>query len=130
MISTQPYVVMSSDPLVQTFVGNPARVYPHGRAPDRPTYPYVTFRTGSGTPENTLSERPLVDQNRVQVDCWSKNDGTGGAQIGPLAKAVRDAMEQHYSMLSYMESDGPDSKTGSYRVTMDFLVWNHRDQST
>lgn len=121
------YPYLSSDSDVTAYLGaSPTRAYPHGRAPVKPTYPFVTWRLVDGVPENTLSEIPIVDAARVQVDGWLPNDGTGAATLEPLAKAVRNALQEHFSVLSYAQSPGPDPVTGSLRFTLDILVWNHR----
>ena len=103
------------------------RAYPHGRAPDGAAYPYVTWQTSDGVPLNSLSDLPPADSILLQVDCWSTNDGQGLAQLRGFVQAIRDALESTYNMLSY-SSDGPDPSTNSYRVTLEFSVWVHRQE--
>lgn len=126
---TPLYQILGGSAAVRGYIGTPPamRAYPHGRAADKAAYPYVTWRAVSGIPETTLSEDPVVDQERIQVDCWTENSGVGASQIKDFAKAVRRAIEPFYNVLSYAQSDGPDPTTGSYRVTFDIIVWADRD---
>ena len=123
------YSDLVGDPTVSALVGTPPRIYPHGRVPPKTVYPYVVF-SSYGTPENTLSEVPLVDNTRIQVDCYATNQGGGQPSISLVAKAVRDALERVYSMLSFTEHNGPDPVTGSYRATLEFQGFNHREVQT
>lgn len=107
---------------VEAIVGSPPRVYRHGEAPQGVARPYVTWQLVSGSPDNTLSELPLVDRIVVQVDCWHPDD----AGVEALATAVRDALELHGHMTAVLlDQREPDTKL--YRIAMQFDVWLSRE---
>jgi len=107
---------------VTNIVGtNPPRIYRHGSAPQRdvndntPLQPYVTWMVVTGTPENQLSDVPLIDRVTVQVDCWHPTD----KGIVPFAQAVRDAIEPTAHMTA-MPVDERDPETKLYRIALEF----------
>ena len=51
---------------INAFLGT--RIYPFGSAPQNPTRPYITYQVISSVSENLQSERPEIDNQRVQVD--------------------------------------------------------------
>lgn len=107
---------------IRDFVGqSPPRIYKHGTAPQGVAAPYITWST-SGTPEDVL-DTPLVDNNSVRVNIWSKNDGSGGREADRLADAVRAAIEAaHHQVTGF--SDGHDFETQRYRLSLTFTYWN------
>ena|SRR5690554_30609 len=111
------YPLITGDPAASAIVGD--RVYRHGFAPEGVADPYVTW-VSTGSPENTLSDAPLVDGSQVQVDVWASGD-----QVAEdAAKAVRNAIERRYHMTSF--STGRDAVTLRYRISMTFRFWTHR----
>lgn len=110
---------------VTSIVGtNPVRVYPAGNIPQSTTsdpnvnVPCVTWQTIGGVPENMLSERPVVDNQRIQIDCWAMT--FGGAQT--LSDAVQAALELNGYCVSINGHDfDPDTKR--YRASFDFSFW-------
>lgn len=107
---------------------NPVRCYRHGSAPQGVTAPYVTWYVVSGTPENSISEMPRVDNYSIQIDCWSDNTGSGSTGVETLAKAVRDAVEPHAHMTSVAINDR-DPETMRYRLGLTFTFWHRRDST-
>lgn len=118
------YARLTASPTVTALVGT--RIYRHGAAPQNVTAPYVTWFVVSGTPENSISETPRIDNFNVQVDCWSNNTGTGDAQVEAVAEAVRDALEPYAHCTGYLINER-DFDTQRYRFGMSFTFWKHRE---
>jgi len=97
------------------------RIYRHGSAPQDVARPYITWALIAGTPQNTLSETPGVDQMSIQVDCWALGD----AEVDTLATAVRDAIEPIAHMTS-IPIDSQETDTKLYRMTLQFDWWLYR----
>jgi hypothetical protein len=116
-------VLKNSAPVTALIGTNPVRAYRHGYAPQEPATvrPYVTWQLVSGVPANTLSELPSIDQNTIQVDCWSEGD----AQVETLAQAVRDAIEPHAHMTGVI-IDSRETDTKLYRISLQFDWWQSR----
>jgi len=97
------------------------RLYPFGDAGDSPAYPYATWFLPSSGAENYLSEVPTIDRDRVQIDCWAQTP----QDALDLATAVRNVMDarghQHVRIVHPID---PDTK--SYRVQLDYTVWQPR----
>jgi hypothetical protein len=107
---------------VKAIVGtNPPRIYRHGSAPQDASNPYLTWFVVTGTPENTLSELPLVDRVGVQIDCWHQTD----AGVVALAEAVRDAIEPVAHMTA-MPVNLREPETKLYRIALQFDWWLDR----
>lgn len=78
---------------VQAIVGNPPRIYPHGRAPQNVSAPYITWFVVTGQPYDHLSGAPEADNDTVQIDCWTGPGDLESATCVSLAQAVRDALD-------------------------------------
>ena len=117
------YQRLVASPQVTAICGK--RIYRHGTAPQKVTAPYVTWFIVAGTPENSISELPRVDNYSVQVDCWSNNTGSGDAQVENLAEAVRDALEPYAHMTSLVINER-DFETQRFRMGMQFTFWHRR----
>ena len=96
-------------------VGN--RVYGN-RAPDNPTRPYVTYFSASGVPQNDLSSKPIIDNARVQVDCWAESSYNDAKQI---AAQCRLALEN--VGLCVFTRDDYEQQTKLHRVQLDFSIF-------
>ena len=97
------------------------RIYGAGHAGDSPAYPYITWQVISGSPENYQGEAPNVDNARVQINVWARDE----AAVRTAATAARDVLDAagHQRMLMGPERD-PETK--SYRIQMDYSFWNQR----
>lgn len=124
MMLPNVFSILAAAPEVVALAGD--RIYRHGSAPQEVAAPYVTWFVASSVPENTLDERPKIDNYSVQIDCWSDNEGTGDEGVEELAQAVRDAIEEHYHM-NGMVVNGQDPETQRFRIGMNFTFWTHRD---
>lgn len=104
---------------VNAFVSG--RIHGQGHIPDSPTYPYIRYQSVSGASQNTLSEAPEMDNERVQVDLFTRDR----QQALDLAAAVRTELDKHGHQLT---KSGPsqDPETKSYRVQFDYSFWTHR----
>lgn len=116
------YTLLSGSTSIAAIFGSaPCRIYPWGEAPQGVAYPYATWGTVDGTPENYLGQVPDIDSIRVQVDVWART----GDDCADGARAIRDELETACHMVSFgsMERD-PDTK--AYRMRMDFEFWTDR----
>lgn len=114
------FPLLASDSEVTGFIGtNPVRVYRHGEAPQDVQKPYVTWFLSSGRPENILDGVAPIDEDSVQVDCWSDSD----EEVVLLAEAVRAAIEPYHYMIS-KGPNGRDPETMRYRIGMTFTFWH------
>lgn len=104
---------------VNAFVSG--RIYGQGHRPDSPTYPYIGYQSVSASSQNYLSEPPEMDNDRVQIDIWTR-DRTEALN---LAAAVRTELDKHGHQLVKI---GPtqDPETKSYRVQFDYSFWANR----
>lgn len=112
---------LSASAALVALMGGALRAYRHGNAPQGAVRPYITW-SQTLTPENTLSELPLVDRTSVQIDVWCEQDPL----VMQIAAAARDAIEPHAHMIS-MSFDGWDAESKCYRVTMQFDWFNPRE---
>ena len=93
-----------------------------GIAPQDQTRPYVVWFVVSAVPENLLGERPLEDDQRVQVDCWHP---TSQPICRQMMQAAVDALEGigHIVFGPWYEFE-PETKL--HRWSFDLEVWNTR----
>lgn len=122
------FPILSQAPSLATLLGagKACRVYPFAEAPQRPTYPYVTWQIVTGTPELYLGDRPDIDDTRVQIDCWGDGGpGKDGSLVSNVADAIRDVLEGYGHMVDFGGTER-DPDTVSYRYRMDFEFWTHR----
>lgn len=116
------YQILRTSNAVKAIVGtNPSRIYRHESAPQDGSKPYITWFIITGSPENTLSELPNIDQISVQLDCWHQTD----SGVESLAVAVRDAMETTSHMTNIVINER-EPETKLYRIGMQFDVWLDR----
>ena len=119
------FPILSTTPAVTAIVGtSPCRVYPAGNIPQvagtdpNANIPCVTWQQVGGMPENLLSERAPVDNQRVQIDAWALTF----TAANNLAETVRTALELSGYLVSLNGADY-DSDTKRYRVSFDFSFW-------
>jgi hypothetical protein len=114
------FPLLAADSDVASLVGpSPLRVYRHGEAPQKVALPYITWFLTSGRPENILDDVAPVDEDTVQIDCWSDSD----AEVEQLATAVRAAIEPTHHLIS-KGPNGRDPETMRYRIGLTFTFWN------
>lgn len=114
--------LLGHDASVQALVGtNPVRIY-RGTAPLNTARPYLTWRTVFASPQNYLSERPAIDGDRTQLDCWADTEDA----VDELARVVRHALEPHGYELG-VNIDEKDPETGLRRISFDWSFWITRE---
>ena len=117
------FTILSGDTNVTDIIGvNPTRCYLFAAAPQNTQQPFVTWHVSTSTPENHLDRLPVVDQDRVQVDCWA----TSPTVCIQLAGAVRDALELHTHMITKLNM-GKDPDTNLHRWVLEFTFWTGRN---
>ena len=93
-------------------------------AAETTTRPYIVYTLITAIPENTLSEPPQVDDQRIQIDMYVPQS-TGTATANTLKDAVVDAIEP----LGYVVF-GPwtsfETDTRLLRWSLDLEIWNFR----
>lgn len=116
------FQLAAADVTVKGMLGtNPTRLYPFGQTPDAITYPYSTWQTITGLPENQLSGPPPCDRIGVQLDVWAKE----ADECFALSEALRDCLEPHAHMTFFGNTER-DSPSRSYRQTLTFDFWLNR----
>lgn len=83
--------------------------------------PYVVWQTIGGGMQNYLSERPGIDNARVQLDCYAETKTV----VRNLAVAVRDAIELHAHQIGQPRTEYIHA-VKLFRVSMDFSFWVNR----
>ena len=109
------FELCNADPAVQALLGSPVAIHPWGEnLVENRRYPYVTFQSVAGSPENYLSGRPDTDSFTLQIDIWCKVP----AQARAIAAAIRDAIELRCYITAWRgESVEPATKV--YRISFD-----------
>lgn len=116
------FQLLAGDSNVTDILGTaPTRVYLFDNAPQDTPEPYVTWQIVVSTPENSHSELPRVDQDRVQIDIWSLDQAT----CIDLAGKVRDAIEPTAHMINKINM-GKDPDTKLFRWVLEFTFWTGR----
>lgn len=97
------------------------RIYGFGQAPQSPTYPYITWEIVSEIPSNYLGEAPIVDNHRVEINIWARDQQTAL----DTKDAVQSALDSNGNQLLGL---GPnvDPETQSYRIQFDYSLWTNR----
>lgn len=124
------YTLLKNAAAVSALVG--ARIYPL-TAPQKPTYPLITYQRISGPRWTTLDGPTGIAQPRIQVDAYA----TTYAGAKALAAAIRQTLDGYRGAVSTtagnvriggvrLETDQDlyedDVDPALYRVQMDFMV--------
>lgn len=112
------YEVCSANASVQAALGNPARLYPFGEAPQGVAKPYAVWQTLGGSPENFLKQSPDIDQFTLQVDVYASTAMAARA----AARSLRDAIEP-VAYITRWNGEDRDQETKNYRVSFDVDWW-------
>jgi hypothetical protein len=101
---------------------NPVRFWPFGLAPQGEQRPYAVHQLVYGSPENTLSCPPDLDNFGVQIDCYAKTvtDARGVAEV------IRDAIEDGHAHVTAWNGESWERDTGLYRVSFTAEFWQNR----
>jgi putative Ca2+/H+ antiporter (TMEM165/GDT1 family) len=90
-------------------------------APETSARPYVVWFIVSAVPDNTLSERPQRDDERIQIDCYSPSQSE--------ATRMKDAVVEAVEAIGYIVF-GPwntyEAETKTFRWSLDLEYWNPR----
>lgn len=122
MMYPPAFEIASADAGVQAVLGtSPVRFWPFGQAPQNETRPYAVHQLVYGSPENTLSCPPDIDNYGLQVDAYAKTASAARS----VAEALRNAFQLSANIVGY---DGEDweSSTGLYRVGFTVEFWTNR----
>jgi hypothetical protein len=92
--------------------------------PEAQTRPYIVYFIATAVPENTLSEAPQVDDQRVQIDLYVPQT-TGTAVANTLKDAVLVAIEP-IGHVVFGPWNAYESDTRLLRWSMDLEYWNFR----
>jgi len=113
------YDLLSNDAAVAALVAD--RIFRHGRAPQDVVKPYITWSVVGGHAENYLAERPGIDEDLAQIDCWAAS----ATECKALMIAVVAALELH-GMQQGTPQDDFENDTQLYRYMVQFDFWTHR----
>lgn len=121
--------LLVSDPAVAALVGT--RVYPL-ELPQSCQLPAIVCTVVSDVSEESFTGKvaTTLKASRVQVDCYARPTGAGGAYA--QARAVARAVETVLADLSDSDLTGShetsrdlyDNLTQYHRVSMDFTIWS------
>lgn len=119
MIQTVVVSYLLADEELSEIVGT--RIYPL-RLPQRETLPAVVYQVITNAPINTLDGDRGVDNVSLQLSCWAQTY----AQAQALAAEVRRVIGGIDILRPTIESlfDGEDQETKSYRVILNFALWD------
>lgn len=116
------FEIASADASVKTALGeNPTRFFPFGQATDGTTQTYAVWQVVGGAPENYLSNRPVIDLFRIQIDVY----GDSASEVRTAAMALRNVLEGHAHVVSW-RGESRDPQTGRYRSSFDMDFWTNR----
>lgn len=105
---------------------SPTRFWPFGEAPgpNESGYgvPYAVHQLVYGTPSNTLSCVPSVDNFGIQIDVYAK----GVTDARNVAAALRDAFEESHNHVVGWNGESWEPATGLYRVSFTVEFWTPR----
>jgi hypothetical protein len=93
-------------------------------APEAQTRPYIVYFVATAIPENTLSEAPQVDDQRVQIDCYVPQT-TGTAAANALKDAIVSAIEP-IGHVVFGPWNAYEADTRLLRWSLDLEYWNFR----
>ncbi len=116
MIEQTLYSLLSAAPAVTSLTGQ--RIYPLQR-PQGDTLPALVYQRVATTPVTSLSGDTGIDAVRLQIDCLAATY----VQVKALADASRAAIVGGLRAITEMQLDLYDDETRTFRVTMDFRVW-------
>lgn len=83
--------------------------------------PYTVWQLISAVPENQLSDRPEIDDQRVQVDFYSETQ----SEARRMMQAGVDALEP-LGHIVFGPWTSYDSETKLFRWSFDIELWNAR----
>lgn len=127
---TPAFQIADASAAVKALLGSaPLRLWPFGLAPQKGkpgyTVPYAVQQVVYGTPQNTLSCPPDIDNFGVQFDVYAAN----ASAAWQIAYALRDAYQGSYNQVTAWNLEGVDEETGLYRVSFTVDFWPSRNQS-
>jgi hypothetical protein len=116
MIEQSLYSALTNDSTVSALVST--RIYPV-IAPQSAALPMIVYQRVSTVPVTSIDGDSGLDSVRMQVSCWAKTY----AETKSLAAAVRSAVMANLIGVTDSELDDYDAETRSFRVIIDFVVW-------
>jgi hypothetical protein len=84
--------------------------------------PYAVYAVVAGTPSSYLSEAPLIDNSRVQIDVY----GETATEADGAYKAIRNSLEPVAKIVSFNFGGQFDLESKTYRYGFDISYWNER----
>lgn len=114
------YALLSAAPAVSALIGGAEcpRIFDGGFVPQGAKPPYIVWQIVVGLPLNTLSDRPLMDDVRVQIDCYAADR--------PKAKAIADAVRTALELSGHEISTNTDARefsTQLHLISSDYEFW-------
>lgn len=116
------FVTVAADSSVTSLLGSaPVRFWPFGYVPQGEDRPYAIHQLIAGSPANTLSCVPDIDNFSIQIDAYARTVSDSRA----VAEVLRDALETDAHLTAY-NGENWEQNTGLYRVSMTFDFWTYR----
>jgi NMD protein affecting ribosome stability and mRNA decay len=104
---------------------NPVRVWPFGQAPQNETRPYAVHQLIYGSPENSMSCTPDIDNTGIQIDVYAQT----ASAAREVVRALTDAFEAAHNQVVAWNGETKDVPTGLYRVSFTVEFWTGRNAS-
>lgn len=119
-LETKLYAVLS-DVVGGVYAIVGTRTYPD-EAPQNVALPYVVYSRGSSGRVYSLSGYSGLENPRIQIDCYAETK----SGVVSLSDAVIAAMRGSTTFSVAMDDpmDMPLEEIGTFRITIDFSVWN------
>lgn len=121
-------VALASSEVVALLGSNPMRFWPFGEAPRDANgvpsggVPYAVWQIQYGTPANTLSCPPDIDNVGVMVDVYAKTVATARN----VAQALSEAYEDAYHHVVSWNGEFIDEPTKLQRISFTVEFWTPR----
>lgn len=121
MINPKIFEILNSSNAVKAVLGSPVRVYPWGRAPQKPRKPYATYEMYNAVPENYLGDIPDIDNKATQLQVFSETTEA----LDSCFISIRDVIEPVAHITSF-QTISRDDETDLYSFIMDIDFWEER----
>lgn len=123
MIESPIFKILNNSSEVTSLLknGTMLRVFKFGNAPQGAKKPYLIYSTVSGSPYNSIGDKPTLEAERVQIDIYARDS----RQAREIAQKVELALEEFCYVVSY-NGDSYEGDTKLFRVSFDVEFHNRR----
>lgn len=117
------FTTLSTDANVSALISNSSspetyRIFPEV-APDEVTKPFIVYSLISAIKPQTFSGRSVLENTRMQIDCYS----TSYAQSRALSALVLTAVDENMAVGTNQAISFYEQETQLYRISLDISLW-------